>query len=169
MIDAEFHTDLTKRLIDFSQELRSNPKPDKRGGALFIGSKNLTDNQIILVGEYDPQKIELYKRFAQEKAHRLLADWFREPSCVSSWQTRDEAMKRYQGAVLWQDQSSKDPLCNIVSFSGLAEPTDEAISLINGFYTFGQQNVDYVRAVADVSKNKVFEELFSGYTLRRAK
>ena len=98
-----------------------------------------------------------YLRFSQEKAHRLYSDWLRDPASVSSWQTRQPEIDRYGGAVLF---SSCQEYCNIISFSGLNELSDEALSLTLGYHLGFETNSEFAERVINISKNIVFKEMY---------
>ena len=111
----------------------------------------------------DPERLEAYRRFAQEKAHRLYADWLRNPTgTLSSWQTRDENIHRSGGAVLFPRSIQGDYL-SIVSFSGLKEAVDEAISLMLGNYRSMSSSEHNQRVVA-ASNNLVFPEMWERFS-----
>jgi hypothetical protein len=152
------------RLVALSRDLPSNPDQQKVGGYLTIGVDGLRTMHTTLIGTVaNPEKSNLYKRFSQEKAHRLQADWLRDPSSVSSWQTRQESIERYGGAVLFKipGEEADEAHC-IISFSGLKEHVDEAVSLTLGYH-LGLADDETVRRIVKVSNNSVFPEMLKAY------
>ena len=149
--------DTANSFVDLSRNLLSNEKPEKAGGYLLIGLDDLSVKEILKIGECDPKKISKYVTIVQEKAYRLYADWLRDSTSVSSWQTRDPDMNRWGGAVLFGANAGNSDR-NIISFSGLTEAADEAVSLALG-KNLGFANSDYLERVAEISNNAVSREL----------
>lgn len=142
-------------LVNLSQELKTNPRPEKKGGYLVIALNNFSKMNICPIGTIPKEKTQKYLALAQEKAHRLLADFLRCPDFyVSSWQTRNPETNKWGGSVLFK---LDDISCNIFSFSGLAELTDEAISLMLGKHFGGvEEECEYIAAISD---NQVYYEM----------
>ena len=159
-------TTMADELVKLSTTLDSNEAPERKGGVVLWAPKNMSSVQLARVGEV-PNSGEwfLYERFAQEKAHRVYADFMRRPEhIVSSWQTRDKEIERYGGAVLFP--ASKLEGVDIISFSGLKEHVDEAVSLKIG-RELGLCYDGLVNEVINVSGNKVYPELVQAYNNRR--
>jgi len=144
-------------LVDISKKLKSNPSPERKGGVLMRALNNFSKTGLYHIGgELTNDKIVKYLSFAQEKAHRLYSNWLRDPeSFFSSFQDKDEDKRKYAGAVLF---CKGNPSCNIFSFSGLAQLTDEAVSLMIGkIFKYGSE--DECKRIADFSENQVFYEM----------
>ena len=93
-------------------------KTDSRGGYLCVA--DLTSGfplLIQLIGSARLDKMSKYFELCQEKALRLAQN----PKHMTSWESRDETQNMYGGAIR---QAEK-----IISFSGLTEEADEALSL----------------------------------------
>ncbi len=145
------------RLITISQKIPSNPDRTREGGVLTVGVDGFSQKHVLDIGSYPADKGDKYTRLSQEKAHRAYAHWLRQPEvAVSSWQTRNPQEMMFGGAVLFPPIKESP---NIISFSGLAEITDEAISLVLGCY-LGLAQRGYADKVAGISENQVYEELF---------
>ena len=145
------------RLIAISQEIPSNPDRTRAGGVLTVGLEGFSQKYVLNLGTYSPNKREKYTRLSQEKAHRVYANWLRQPEVtVSSWQTRNPEEMMFGGAVLFPpiDESP-----NIISFSGLAEVTDEALCLVLAYHLGLSPVPNYANRVIEISKNPVYEEL----------
>jgi len=170
LLNPRASTEIVSRLVDISTRLPSNLAQDRIGGVLTIGSFSrvgvVEHLHSIDIGEVaDNDKSGLYLRFSREKAYRLLADWLRDPSSISSWQTRDPEINRYGGSVLFpaNEQDPLNPgLHQLVSFSGLKEHVDEAVSLTLG-YDARLADDDYVRKVIEISENPVFYEMLEAW------
>lgn len=147
------------RLVNLSQRLASNPDKARKGGFLTVGLNGFRQTFVHNIGQYPLEKADKYSRISQEKAHRLFAHYLRQPDiAVSSWQTRSSRAEDLMpgGAVLFPSTVYPD----IVSFSGLAEHTDEAVSLVFGLNMGLSQDLDYASRVAAISNNLVFGELY---------
>lgn len=107
--------------INILCELPQNQSPEKRGGYLTImDAYSGLILMVIAVGDIPQEKFGRYIFLSQEKAKRLQG----KPNNISSWESRDVNAELYGGAVRCY------PL--IVSFSGLSEDGDEALSLALG-------------------------------------
>lgn len=150
-----------ERLVDLSTRLSSNKEPQRKGGVLTVarGLKDITAMQSVLVGTVtNSEKLEKYERFSREKLYRLQADWLRDPNILSSWWTRDPEINRYGGAVALPYGAGH----LIISFSGLLEHVDEAVSLMIG-HKEGIAREDYVQKIIEMSQNSVFSEMLQAY------
>jgi hypothetical protein len=165
-------------LVELSRKMPSNSKPEKAGGFFFSGVNGLTHNIFTPIGNYDPKKEEAYASFAQEKAYRLYADWLRDSTSISSWQTRQPEINGWGGAVLFNylipvgfpldAYMDACPSCAIYSFSGLTEEADEAVSLAYGY--FGREvppdwqkiarESRLAERVIEISDNQIAREMF---------
>ncbi|MBI2107423.1 hypothetical protein HYT57_05555 [Candidatus Woesearchaeota archaeon] len=146
---------VAENLISTSKSLPANLNPDKSGGFLTVVLDDFSRIFILEVGTYDTVKKDKYIRFSQEKAYRLYSDWLRNPSeTVSSWQSRQPEIDRYGGAVLFDNP--RKGLHSLVSFSGLNELTDEAISLMMGDQL--DLKVDVERVIG-ISNNEVYRQM----------
>lgn len=96
-----------------------------------------------IIGRINPNKRGLAKRRAQEKPRRLN----QHPDQVSSYQSRDEKQDRWGGAIATRNY--------YLSFSGLPELCDEALTLIVA-RTLGLLNDRQARRIAGISKNRLF-------------
>jgi hypothetical protein len=144
-------------LVDLTTTLSSNEKPEKKGGFLVLGLDNFSTKHILEIGECNQEKLMKYWEISQEKAHRLYSAWLRDPTSVLSWQTRDPENRMWGGAVLFPFEG-EGRNCNIISFSGLTEAADEAVSSALGYdLSFG--NMNYMAKVAAISDNAVSKEL----------
>lgn len=95
------------------------------------------------IGNIKPGKRALAKKRAQEKPRRLIT----HPGHVSSYQSRNEKRDRWGGAIATRDY--------YLSFSGLPELCDEALTLIVG-RTLGMLSDRQARRIAGISKNGLF-------------
>ncbi|MBI2004174.1 hypothetical protein HYS72_01785 [Candidatus Pacearchaeota archaeon] len=145
--------------IEISKDLISNKNPEKQGGYLTVGLDGFLNKYVLEIGNYDIEKKEKYLRFSQEKAHRLYSDWLRDTDSISSWQTRQIEINRYGGAVLFGFLNNGIKSCNVFSFSGLNEHTDEAVSFMLA-YTLNLANSSDLEQITRISKNQVLEEMF---------
>lgn len=151
---------VASRLIRISNDLPSNPSSGRTGGYLTLMTTDpVIAVQSVLVGEVaDSEKLAKYSNLSREKALRLQADRLRDGESISSWQTREPGIKRYGGAVFFAGEHASHRPGYIVSFSGLAELTDEALSLTLGrFFKLGSD--DIAQRVVEVSGNKVYAEM----------
>lgn len=116
----------------------------RRGGYLCVTRR--TDGRMLLIasiGVFPQEKAERYFRFCQEKASRLLA----HEGHISSWQTRDEKLDQYGGAIVAGKY--------ILSFSGLPELADELI-MMGLAQTAGLISPAEARAIAEISQNPYY-------------
>ncbi len=155
-----------KYLIGLSQKVKNNPSPEKKGGFLKLLCPGHTDALPLKVGDIPIGKGDKYASFAIEKAHRLYSHWLRESvinpdkSIVSSYQTRNPKENMWGGAVLFDDENCTP---EIVSFSGLSEVSDEALSLIL-VYSFGlAKDKTLFEKVKKISANPVVDEMFERF------
>jgi len=166
-LDIEVMARLAAQLVEISTKLPSNLAPQRAGGYLTIGLDRLQTVHSIFIGNVPHLKNqELYRRYSREKTYRLEADWLRDELIFSSWHTRDEAINRYGGAVLFPtDLQALGGNHHIVSFSGLKEHVDEAVSLALGSI-IGISSEEHARRVVEVSRNPVFLEMLKAYNER---
>ena len=152
----------TKRLIDISKTIETNTAPQKSGGYLTLGYGGFEKKKVLPIGDFPEEKAEKYFRLSQEKAHRVYSDWLRNPNeTISSYQTRNPEENKWGGAVLFNKDKG-----NIVSFSGLSEIADEALSLSLGFYLELMQDESYEKEfekIVKISNNNIFYEMFSKF------
>jgi hypothetical protein len=158
-----------KYLIEISKELKENPSPEKSGGYLTLVIDGFDDFTSLRVGEKIPaEKLVKYEIFSQEKAHRVYAHWLRKfpfeksLQIVSSYQSRNPKEEKWGGAVLF-NKEVKDYEPDIVSFSGLSEFADEALSYIIGYCLGFQKNDGLLEKIKEVSKNPMVDEMFSRF------
>lgn len=97
-------------------------------------------------GEPDAKKALHYAQLCEEKARRLAQN----PQHLSSWQSRDEKLDRWGGAIRVPDY--------IISFSGLPELADEALMLKTAL-VLRVIDLRYANKVADLSNNTIFRQL----------
>jgi len=166
-LNVEDLVKVANQLVVISQKLPSNINPERVGGYLTVGLDGISTKHILGIGKYDLTQRELYRRFSQEKVHRLYSEWLKDPiTSISSWQTREQKTGKYGGAVLFNTIEDVDrPSCDIISFSGLNEHTDEALSLTLGHY-LGWGTPDNVLKIIAISDNKVFDEMFLAFFSR---
>ncbi len=153
-------------LIGISREIKENPSPNKRGGALFMALGGFSEQVILAVGDIPEDKREKYRMIASEKAHRVYAHWLRgkwlnrEDHVVSSYQTRDPDNLMWGGAILFENVPNPlAPRPSIISFSGLSEWADEALSFVIG-HSFGLDvDKSLVSKVKDISKNPLLDDM----------
>ena len=113
------------------------------------------------VGNFPQEKSVRYFRLSQEKTHRVFAHWLRDPNeALSSYQTRNKEKDMWGGAVLFPHYLNGE-LEGIVSFSGLSELADEAVSLALGIHVlnFPCDYKDLARRVVEASNNQVYREM----------
>ena len=148
------------KLVRLSTKLGSNPNPERMGGYLFWAPYNLSAMCSTRIGEVsDPSKGDKYLGFSREKIFRTYADFIRDSDItVSSWQTRNERAHQYGGAVLFNRSGTVDEPVDVISFSGLAEQVDEAVSLMIG-HELGLTDESFIGRVLVLSGNEVFPEL----------
>lgn len=156
-------TDIAVKLVGLSTELVSNPDRKMAGGIITWAPDNLGSIHSARVGDVsDSYKWDSYRRFSQEKVYRTHAAFLISPdTTISSWQTRDKDEKKYGGAILFDQAGAKDSK-EIISFSGLKEPVDEAVSLVIG-HELRHVSDDFVRQVIEVSGNEVYHDLLQAY------
>lgn len=152
------------KLVELSRAIHLNPRKDKAGGFLTVGLNNIGTGLFSEgVGEgISPAKLKTYWSLSREKAFRTQADFLRDSSTVSSWRTRDEGMERYGGGVIFNLDNEPYASSHIISFSGLAEETDEAVSLVLG-KAFGLTDERFVERVLGISGNRVYRDLQKVY------
>ncbi len=134
--------------------MRSNELIDysRTGGTLVVLAliNPLLPFRAMPIGSVDdPAKATAYQGFALEKAERLAAGCFGGGQ-VSSWQTKDEALERYAGAIRAGGL--------VFSFSGLPELADEALVLalaVRMTRLARQQAID----IARLSGNEIYPRL----------
>src|SRR3989338_4641417 len=99
------------------------------------------------MGEGMPGRFEVWKGYAMEKAKRL----GRLPEHFSSWQSRDEAMNQFGGAIR--------VMGGILSFSGLAEHYDEMAMLISAreLDLVGDGYDDKIIAISDNARYREYK------------
>ncbi|MEK6891414.1 MAG: hypothetical protein AABX03_04745 [Nanoarchaeota archaeon] len=162
--DTDNLIQVTEALVKISQKAPSNNRQEKEGGFLTLVLGDFKKMRIFEIGNYDHSKRDKYASFSQEKAHRVYSDWLRNKTAVSSWQTRQPEIDRYGGAVLFGYDYFKRgvsvPLHDIVSFSGLSEASDEAVSAMLGYGFLPQVDDEALKKIANVSKNDVLKEMF---------
>jgi len=146
-------------LVALSQKAPSNTHPEKAGGYLVIGSRGFEERYILKIGTCPAEKEDKYRNLAQEKAHRLFSDWLRDPLTISSWQTREPKLDRWGGAVSFPIIGERSPSCDIISFSGLIEPADEALGLMLGYQFNLATDPSFAERVISISANKVYREM----------
>jgi len=148
-------TQLINVMSDLSIRHSLDSMEGRKGGYLtLLGIDGLPLDTIVLpVGEVSsPEKGSAYMFNSLEKARRLENHFKRDPSVVSSWQTRNEQEGMYGGAVI------ATPRGGIASFSGLPEHYDEALCVCITRY-LGLENEIRTKRIADISNNKVLRNL----------
>lgn len=118
---------------------------------LFPGDRFLPPPLLVAqIGEpADPEKIEKYFSFSQEKAQRLITN-ANVAGQLSSWQSRDPQKNKWGGAIRAGDY--------ILSFSGLPELADEALMLAVAvsLKMLIPEQADWI---ADISDNDFYRRL----------
>lgn len=115
--------DLLGKMIPVFDGIRKDLCANRPGG-YFCFADGRSGNPFLIAKIGDPPwpKSEKYLLLCIEKVRRLAAF----PGHISSWQTRDESLDHFGGAI-----RAKAPLINgelspvILSFSGLTEEADE--------------------------------------------
>jgi hypothetical protein len=148
-------------LVDISRKLNGNPNPEKSGGWLTIlyNPRGISGKNVLSVGNFPTEKNFKYHNLSQEKAYRLLAHHFRDEEAFSSYQTRKPEENKWGGAVL-EDVPS---ISRIISFSGLAEKIDEALSLSLIQYLNGYLNENLAKKVVEFSENEFYEPMIKDF------
>jgi hypothetical protein len=157
-----------QEMLDLLRGLPSgDPISGRTGGYFLLGSDRLENIELIQVGTIpDPDKNDKYERFCQEKAHRLIAHRLRKPNeAISSWQTRNEPLDMYGGAVLLPVVHLRtlydEPYT--ASFSGFPEFADEAFSVAMGYAlssgTTQLGSESQTRRIIEVSGNPILPKL----------
>ncbi len=154
-------------LVRLSTGLVSNPDPQRTGGAITWAFGHLSTIRSARVGRISvPSKREDYLRFSQEMVYRTYAAFLREQgTTISSWQTREESMKKYGGEILFSPAEDKI-LKEAISFSGLDEHVCEAVSLVIG-HELRQASDDHIKKVIAISNNQVYHELLQTFKKNR--
>ncbi len=121
---------------------------DRHGGYLFVLAPD-GDGYCSVVGHIlDESKRDRYRAFAEEKARRLAS----HPEHKTSFESRDEAKERYQGAI-------RTPGGACISFSGRPSAEDEAICLMFALAR-GLLIPDEAKEIAKISNNTFFWLMF---------
>lgn len=126
---------------------RARLKRERENQAVEITDGITTVDEII--GDPVVGQIEQYRKFAREKASRLL--WrYAIDQHYGSWQSRDHDCQQYAGAIITRN--------SVLSFSGCSELMDEAIvncvALITGLHN--QTDAEYITSI---SGNELFPKL----------
>lgn len=129
--------------------------PDKEGGYFCLISTThfLRDPPILVerVGYIGTSaKAERNWNLCQEKARRLA----RHPEHRLSWESRNEAADQWGGAITVGE--------HILSFSGLTEPTDEAVVVIVALI-LEIMTLEEAEAVAGRDDHRILRELLLDY------
>jgi hypothetical protein len=122
--------------------------PNERKGGCFCIADIQTGQPylVVSIGKVAEEKLGKYFLLCQEKARRLAE----HPEHLSSWQSRDERMDRFGGAIRTKRY--------ILSFSGLPQKLDEA-SMLAVAGRFGLMNRGEIEAIAAVSENEYWTVL----------
>jgi len=126
--------------------------PPGRASCGFFTIRSKNDGGVLLVirvGEVPTEKLERYLLLSLEKSQRVYTS-----NLASSWQTRDEAVDKWGGAVLVND--ADDGL--ILSFSGLPELADEAVVMMTAVL-LGWNTRKEMLAISAISSNPFFPTL----------
>jgi hypothetical protein len=117
---------------------------DRHGGYLFLLTSGGSGYCSVVGSILDETKRDRYRAFAEEKARRLAS----HPDDKTSFESRDEAKERYQGAI-------KCPNGDCIGFSGRPAAEDEAICLM---YAIAQALLteDDAKEIAEISNNTFF-------------
>ena len=161
-------------LLRFYNELNSD---NKDGGYLTIADRGfINGSEYFTIGKIPSDKRSKYVSFSQEKAHRVLTHWLRSSfvdknidvakhgiifpedgeSVVSSYQTRNPDLGMWGGAVLFEQMYSNP---NIVSFSGLPELADEALSYILGKDLGLVRDQGLLQKIKEISNNPFVDDM----------
>jgi len=106
--------------VGLLQQVPSYPREKDNGYCTLADAEDGRPLHIFQVGVCPPEKCLHRLELSQEKALRIVLH--KKDEHVSSWQSRDKHLDRWGGAVLGKGM--------IVSFSGLPEDADEAVSLV---------------------------------------
>lgn len=94
----------------------------------------------------------------------MYSDWLRDPeNTISSWQTRNRDDNRYGGAVLFNPNKNPDRSGDIISFSGLTEEMDEALSLVLGGYAGIKTPIIRDRVLEISGNHNAYNELAAAF------
>jgi len=160
-IDRNDVVEKTRSLVDLTTRMKSNPASERTGGYLSMAIGGPQNMQSCKIGRVpDPSEWGVYKKFSQEKIYRATADWLRDPKTFSSWQTRDEKMERYGGAILLPNLDRDFP--HAISFSGLKEHCDEAIALLIGQH-LNLSSPEQVDRIIRYSNNRIYREMIEAF------
>jgi len=142
---------IASQVVGASINVPGNEDRSRQGGYLVIREKG--SGKILLlarVGQFPPADTEKYLNFAQEKGARL--NKLIAAGDISSWGSRDPESGKWGGAIVAGDL--------IVSFSGLKEIIDEAVTLVLSlrldWITHNQ-----VLAVTEISGYRFIKELYN--------
>lgn len=134
-------------------ELPINADEKRKGGFLTIRDRERGHIlYTLLIGQVSHEKADKYQCFSWEKGGRLRSHVTSEDKHLSSWQSRDPDRGYWGGAIVTKKY--------IVSFSGLPELGDEAVSMIVAIRMYWMSKQEAER-IARLSKNPFFVQLNS--------
>lgn len=137
------------KAVKMFKKIEQGGASKSRGGFLTVRSMNSGLVLFIVpIGEFPGEKIEKYLNLSQEKAKRLLKNHY-HLNHVSSWQSRNPDNREYGGAVCVLRRRGVQ---HILSFSGLPEFGDEAVSLFVAVREFSL-SVPKALEIATISGN----------------
>jgi hypothetical protein len=122
--------DLIGKLREEFEKLQKEKCPDRPGG-YFCFADGATGQIYVIARLGDPAsaKAEKYMSLCQEKAFRLS----QHDRHASSWQSRDEDLDRFGGAIRGHAQRMSGVFQPVIlSFSGLTEACDEELMIALG-------------------------------------
>lgn len=161
-------------LVAISRELKGNPSPEKEGGYLTVVPSGFSEGVHVLeIGSFPEEKYDKYRSLSAEKASRVFANWLRAPfnersrdDVVSSYQTRDPDLNMWGGAVVFDSRTNFEVVRypNIVSFSGLSELADEALSYVIGRSLHYGEGPDLLQKIKDTSGNELIDEMIGRFS-----
>lgn len=131
------------------------PSMDGHGG--YLCSKFIGDERFLLKPEIfgETETAEENIASSKEQATRLEEEYIRN-SHVSSFQSRDPEKNKFGGSVIGTDPYTR--LEHIVSFSGLPEKANEALST---YISLGMRCLDLKKAerIAEISDNEFIRKI----------
>jgi len=157
-LDLERAISFMRRVTSVVKVLQTIDGHEKGKDYGYCALASSFDRRILLsfqFGKCPSGKPSVYDSFSREKVRRLYVHAKRDGH-ISSWQSRNEQMKQYGGAVLAHRAGL------ILSASSMPELEDEALMLVSG-YSEGIMTIQEILDVAKTSDNKIFYALYTAY------